>query len=125
MTIMSAIPAYEAERNRQAGPTDSERLIARAHAAITSLRHGADTGHCDAAKARKLADTIQRQLCAPHDTHLIFGSYPQGSDVWATLATWKEWIDMFARQTSDGRGDMAKPRDRRDPSKVSYLKERV
>jgi len=113
--LTRALTSYN-QHTRNTSQISADRLIARANAAITVLRHGADTGHCDAAKARKLADTIQRQLCAPHDTHLIFGSYPQGSDVWATLATWKEWIDMFARQTSDGRTD---------PQKQHWMKERV
>jgi len=96
-----AIPAYEAERNRQAAPTKAERLIARANAAITSLRHGAETGHCDAAKAIRLADTIQRQLFSQADQYLIHGTYPQGSDVADTLAQWGEWIGMFRRATED------------------------
>lgn len=113
MTIMSAIPAYEAERNRQAAnhigdanelvaaPTKAERLIARANAAITSLRHGAGTGHCDAAKARRLAGVIERQLFSQGDQYLIHGTYPQGSDVADTLAEYGPWIAYFRRQTQD------------------------
>lgn len=93
-----AIPAYEAERNRHAAPTKAERLIARANAAITSLRHGAETGHCDAAKARRLADTIQRQMNAAHDAHL-WPDNVEGADLWDTLAQWGEWIGMFRRAT--------------------------
>ena len=79
-------------------PTKAERLIARANAAITSLRHGAETGHCDAAKAIRLADTIQRQMNAAHDTHL-WPDNVEGTDLWDTLAQWGEWIGMFRRAT--------------------------
>lgn len=80
------------------GYNSPERLIARANAAITSLRHGAETGHCDAAKARRLADTIQRQMNAAHDTHL-WPDNVEGTDLWDTLAQWGEWIGMFRRVT--------------------------
>jgi hypothetical protein len=97
--FLRAIPAYEAERNRQAQPTKAERLIARANAAVTSLRHGAETGHCDAAKAIRLADTIQRQMNAAHDAHL-WPDNVEGTDLWDTLAQWGEWIGMFRRATA-------------------------
>lgn len=100
MNMYRAIPTYEAERNRQAAPTKAERLIASANAAITSLRHGAETGHCDAAKARRLADTIQRQLYAAHDTHL-WPDNVEGTDLWDTLARYDAWVAYFRRQTQD------------------------
>ena len=93
--ITRALTAYAVERDRQSA---TDKLIARANAAITSLRHGAETGHCDAARALELAETLQRQMFAAHDANLWLGNV-EGTDLWDTLARWGEWIAHFRRVT--------------------------
>lgn len=75
--------------------TAGDRLIARANAAIAGLRHGAEVGTVDAAKALKLAARIQRELTWPADQPIINGRFPHLSNVAWTLHHWGPWIEGF------------------------------
>ena len=78
----------------------SDKLFARANAAIASLRHAAAKGGADAKRAIKLADMLERLMHEPDEQPILYGSMPECSELHMTLAEWGEWIRSYVRRAA-------------------------